>query len=132
VTVPHPDAPAASTTLPPLGEVLARRYVHAGCTVLALAGEVDASCAPALRRHLTQAVDEGGAPVVVDLTDVTFIDLVAVGQLVQALARTGWVPGSIRLVAPRPFVQRVLELTRVTAVMPVRSTLADALAVPER
>jgi anti-sigma B factor antagonist len=132
VTVPYPSASGAPSTLLPPGDVRARRYNEAGCTVLVLFGEIDASCAPSLRRHLTEAIAEGGAPVVVDLTEVTFIDLVAVGQLVQALARTGWAFGSIRLVSPSPFVQRVLELTRVASILPVHDTMADALVVPER
>lgn len=130
MTVPSRHAPGASATLAPTGAMAARRYVRADCTVLALSGEIDASCAPAFRRHLTAAVAEGRVPVVVDLTEVTFIDLVAVGQLVQALARTGWVPGSIRLVSPSPFVRRVLELTRVDSVLPLHDTLAEALVVP--
>ena len=130
--VPYPDVPASALTLLPPGAMLARRYLHAGCTVLALSGEIDASCAPELRRHLTQAIVEGGPPVIVDLTDVTFIDLVAVGQLVQALARTGWASGSIRLVSPSPFVQRVLELTRVASILPVHDSMAGALVALKR
>jgi anti-sigma B factor antagonist len=130
VTAPYRPGLPASATLPPLADMVARRYSRADCTVLALSGEVDASCAPELRRHLMDAVAAGRPPVVVDLTAVTFLDLVAVGQLVHAFARTGFASGSIRLVSPRPFVRRVLELTRVASVLPLHDTLADAVAVP--
>jgi anti-sigma B factor antagonist len=130
VTVPYQDGPTACAELPPLADMGAHRYSRADCTVLVLSGEVDASCAPVLRRHLTEAVAAGRPPVVVDLTAVTFIDLVAVGQLVHAFARTGWASGSIRLVSPSPFVRRVLELTRVASVLPLHDTVADALVLP--
>jgi anti-anti-sigma factor len=125
------SSPAFSTACALLPDLKARRYGHDGCTVLALSGEIDASCAPSFRAHLQEALDQGSGRLVVDLRDVPFMDLAGVGELVHAFRRMGWAIGSIRLLGPSPFVRRVLDLTQVGAICPIYDTLADALAVPK-
>lgn len=107
-----------------------RRYPRRDCVVLELSGEVDAASVLELRYELAAAVDAPGARVVVDLTDVTFMDCAGVGELVRALRRTGWARGSIRLANPTSSVRRVLDLTHVGSVLPVHDTVEDALAPP--
>ena len=51
--------------------------------VVILAGEVDLYTAPRFREVLLQTIDEGAVRVVIDLTDVSFIDSTALGVLVS-------------------------------------------------
>jgi anti-anti-sigma factor len=127
-------APQHSTSLEsavgqPRGTGLAcRRYLKGRCTVLALSGEIDEGSAAKFREELEAAIDQDRDKVVVDLTDVAFMDCSGIGQLVQALRRTAWTPGSICLTGPTGPVRRVLELTHVGTVCPIFETLENAVA----
>jgi anti-anti-sigma factor len=127
-------APEHSTSLEsavgqPRGSGLAsRRYLKGRCTVLDLAGEIDEASATKFREELEAAIDQERDKVVVDLTDVAFMDCSGIGELVQALRRTAWAPGSICLTGPTGSVRRVLELTHVGTVCPIFDTLENAVA----
>ncbi len=98
--------------------------------VIRASGEVDVATAPQLGAVLGQVPAE--APVlVVDLSEVTFIDSTGIGVLVA-----GWKQirdahpddGSMRLVVTRPQIVKVLEITGLNDVFGVYSDLADAVA----
>jgi anti-sigma B factor antagonist len=101
---------------------------HDGVPVVRAAGEVDVSTAPALRDELT-SVPESSKQVVVDLSDVTFLDSTGLGVLIAAMKRlrdseTG---GRLDLVVTRPQIHKVLEVTGLTSVFTVHTTLDEAL-----
>ncbi|MEA2161146.1 MAG: anti-sigma factor antagonist [Solirubrobacteraceae bacterium] len=83
----------------------------ADATVLALSGELDIASAPALER----ALDEFGASiprrVVIDLTDVTFMDSTGLRALLLARQRTEDVDHELVLRPGPRQVQRVFELS---------------------
>lgn len=99
-----------------------------GATVVSAVGEVDVSTAPALRQRLYELPEE--AKVVVDLSDVTFLDSTGLGVLVAALKRVreSGAGGDLRLVVTRPQVSKVLEVTGLSTVFTVSSSVEDALA----
>ena len=70
----------------------------------------------------------GSAPrLVIDLTRCTFLDSAAV-RVLTTIARDASPSGSrIALVATDPGILRVLEITAVDSMLPVHSTLDDAL-----
>jgi len=75
-----------------------------------LAGELDASTARELRAHVRAARDER-APLLLDLADVTFIDLSGLRVLLdasRAAAETGW---PFFIVRPSSMVERLIGLT---------------------
>jgi len=96
--------------------------------VVVLQGDHDLSTAPMLADELDQAFD-GGAPVVVDLADVRFLDSAILKALLtareRALAREA---GSFVLVAPPgSFASRVTALV-VGTLIPTYPNRADAIA----
>jgi anti-anti-sigma factor len=96
--------------------------------VVVMHGEHDLSTAPHFDHELAQALDSG-APVVVDLAEVDFMDSAILRALLtareQALARE---EGSFAVVAPPgSFPSRVLAL--VGTVIPTYPDVAGALAV---
>jgi anti-anti-sigma factor len=96
-----------------------------GTTVVRVQGELDLATAPQLDEALGGI--EGGGPVIVDLTDVGFLDSSGLAVLLQARQRIGGTDGDgLRLVVSRPAILRVLEVTGLTAVFPVFDTLGDA------
>jgi anti-sigma B factor antagonist len=83
------------TTTGPDGETMtarpatfaAREGDEDGTWILAVAGEIDVATSPELRRELHQLADREPARLVLDLSDVTFIDSSGLGVLVGALKR---------------------------------------------
>jgi anti-sigma B factor antagonist len=102
--------------------------VRGDAVVLALHGEVDLHAAPELRERLAATIDGGAPAVLVDLSDVTFVDSTALGVLVGAMKRLRATRRPLRLVAPRPDVRRLLEITLLDRVLGIDATTEDALA----
>lgn len=72
-----------------------------GVAVVALAGEVDFDASPDLRDRISAHIKAGRRRLMLDLTDVTFIDSTAVGVLIGAVTRlreSG--DGSLAVVCP--------------------------------
>lgn len=65
---------------------------------------------------------------IVDLTEVSFIDSTGLGVLVTALKHTREAGGSLDVVVAAPRVLKVLALTGLDVVIPLHATLDEALA----
>ena len=100
-----------------------------GVPVLRAVGEIDVSTAPALRDQLI-ALPESNSRVIVDLSEVTFLDSTGLGVLISAHKRLRDSPshGEVALVVTRPQITKVLEVTGLTLVFPLFSSLNEALA----
>jgi len=95
--------------------------------VVAVTGEIDVATAPDLREHLVALESTGATAVVVDLTNVSFIDSTALGVLVGAFRRLRNAGGVLRLVVTEPRIIKVLEITELVRVFPIFSTVDEAL-----
>lgn len=85
--------------------------------VVRVVGELDIYTAPRLREALLGVVGRHRGSVVVDLTDLEFIDSTGLGVLVSAVKRVRAFDGaSVVLSAPSPAVMRVLDVTGLTKV----------------
>ena len=101
---------------------------HDDRALIQISGEVDLATCPQLRAVLVELVDRGFHQLIVDLEQVSFLDCTGIGVLVDALRRVQGHNGSLTLVRPKPLVWRVLTLTGMTAVLPVHTSLGEALA----
>ncbi|MGH9297334.1 MAG: STAS domain-containing protein [Acidimicrobiales bacterium] len=96
--------------------------------VLSIRGEIDVSTAPELRDRLLEVSQKGQNTVVVDLTEVTFLDSTALGVLVSGLKRFRAADGDLRLVVAGRSVSKVLEITGLNEVFPIFESVATAVA----
>ena len=96
-----------------------------GATVVAVSGEVDLQTAPRLAEALESCP---GGRVVVDLSDVDFLDSSGLGALVTGNRHLTEAGGSLRLVRPRPSVDKVLTISRLTDVIEAFDSVDAALA----
>jgi anti-sigma B factor antagonist len=96
--------------------------------VVAFHGELTIKEAPSLRDSLLSAIRAGGQVLIVDLSDVSFLDQSAMGVVIGARARLVRSGGDLRLAGPQPKVARVIGL--VTANLPIYPTVAAALEGP--
>ena len=99
-----------------------------GVAVVALAGEVDLYTAPRFREVLFQAIEGGGAVVVVDLTGVSFVDSTALGVLVSGGRRLEQAAGRLAIGCPDKRIRRILEITGLDTVLDVYPSRGAALA----
>lgn len=97
-------------------------------TVLAVQGEVDVYSAPRLREKLVELVSEGHRQIVADLEGVDFLDSTGLGVLVGGLKRLRSHDGDLTLVCTQPRILKVFEITGLTSVFRISSTVEEATA----
>jgi anti-sigma B factor antagonist len=99
-----------------------------GIMVLTVQGEADLHVAPDLRDRIAEAVAQGTNELILDLTDTTFVDSMALGVMLGAMKRLRGRGGEVRLVVDRPDIRRIFEITLLDGVFPLHACLEDALA----
>ncbi|WP_036325584.1 STAS domain-containing protein [Microbispora sp. ATCC PTA-5024] len=101
---------------------------HSRWAVLAVHGELDIHAVRRLREPLIGLIESHGPWLVLDLSEVGFIDTTAVGLLVRLVHHLRDRNGDLALVAPRGQVLRILRWTNLTCLFPVFDSLSDVLA----
>jgi anti-sigma B factor antagonist len=96
--------------------------------VLSVRGEIDVSTAPELRDRLLSVAAEGYSKVVVDLSQVSFLDSTALGVLVSGLKRFRAAGGDLLLVVTGRSVSKVLEITGLVEVFSIFESVEEALS----
>ncbi len=99
----------------------------ANVSIVRLPAEVDLDCAQDVRDMLLSTINRGGIHLVVDATDVTFIDSTGVNALVRARERAELLGGSVHVVSDASCVRRVLEVTQLTRVLHLVPAVTRAL-----
>jgi anti-sigma B factor antagonist len=97
-------------------------------TVVHVAGEIDVSSADRLRERVAALVAEQRTDLVIDLTEVTFMDSTGLGLLVGTLKRVRTAGGRLVLVVDSERLLKVFRITGLVQVFTIRETLAAALA----
>ncbi|WP_191276084.1 STAS domain-containing protein [Nocardiopsis terrae] len=96
--------------------------------VVTVGGEIDLYTAPQLRTELIGALGAGARRLVVDMSRAEFCDSTGISVLLSAMKRSRGAGGDLELVAPKPAVMKVLQVTGLDEVFVVHSGL-DALPV---
>jgi anti-sigma B factor antagonist len=102
-------------------------------TALCVAGDIDIATAPLLRTALAQAqaghgLDLRGAPLVVDLSAMTFIDASGLRVLARAAERARRGGGQVVLRRPSPMMVRLLRVTGLLGSFEIDCEAGDAVA----
>jgi anti-sigma B factor antagonist len=99
-----------------------------GVPVLNARGEIDVATAPEFHEALAEMISHTPQLVIVNLTDVSFIDSTGLGVLVGALRDVRTTGGDLRLVVTQPQIIKLLELTGLDNVFEIVSDTEDAVA----
>jgi anti-sigma B factor antagonist len=91
-----------------------------GALVIA-SGELDVNVVADLRARLAEALATGGGRVVVDLTDVTFIDSLSLSAIIGARRKLE-PPGRLAVVAVHDYIRLILEATGLEQILDVFAT----------
>jgi len=96
--------------------------------VITVRGEIHVSTARDFSERLTAAIQEGKRAVILDLTDVEFIDSTGLSVLLNGLRRVLRAGGRLVLVCANPTVMRLFEITRLDSTFEIVSGREEALA----
>jgi anti-sigma B factor antagonist len=97
-------------------------------TIVDVGGRFDASSAAAVRDRLHQLIAQGQCRLVLNLSEMAFIDSAGLGALVSCLRRAAAEGGDLRLAEVPAFCRSIFELTRLTRVFNVGESEAQAVA----
>lgn len=103
---------------------------QAGHVVVTAAGEIDLHTAPQLQTELSDQLRAGADRLIVDLTGVDFCDSTGVNVLLASLRKAQEQGGSLCLVGLQPAVRKVLGITGLDSVFPVRDSVEGAITAP--
>jgi anti-sigma B factor antagonist len=93
--------------------------------LLVARGELDIDAVDELRRHLERATSSGAQRILLDLSEVTFVDSLSLAAIVAANRRLGHA-GRLALVADHAYVLLILEACGLDSVVEVFRTRDEA------
>jgi len=109
-------------------EFAVEHRVEKDVTVVKVRGELDVFSSPRLREQLLDVIDTGPIRLVVDLSDVTFLDSTGLGVLVGIYHRLRARNGTMSFVGANERVRRVFHVTQLTKIFMLYDDLEQALA----
>ena len=98
------------------------------CTLVRLTGEWDVTASDQLRDLLADQVRAGARDLVVDLSDVAFLDLACLYALLDGARMAKRAGGTLQLTSPQSVIVRLISLLGAGPLIIVRSSLAEATA----
>jgi anti-sigma B factor antagonist len=93
--------------------------------LITVSGEVDLATSPQLDTAVIAAIDSGATSVVIDLTDVSFMDSSGLGVIVRALKRCREAENDLDLVITNERVLKVFGITGLDQVIPIHASIQD-------
>ena len=104
-------------------------HVHVldGMQVFELSGSLDIATSPTVRASLLEASARGDHRLIVDLTNVDFLDSTGLGALIGAQRRAKEFDGEVRLVVKEGQIVRLLRITGLLKIFAVYPSLNDAV-----
>jgi len=100
--------------------------VSKSSSIIALEGEVDVYTAPQLKQQIISLLDNDITKIIVDLTDVAYLDSTALGVLIGGLKRLRERDGSLSLICPNPRIRRIFEITGLDKIFDMYQTQDEA------
>jgi anti-sigma B factor antagonist len=95
--------------------------------VMHVGGDLDVYSAPRLKEALDDAAASGGR-LVLDLSEVHFIDSTALGVLVGTYQEIRARNGALRLVVEDPFLLKIFRITGFDGIFSIFSQVAEAVS----
>jgi anti-sigma B factor antagonist len=102
--------------------------VVAGRAIIAVGGEIDVYTAPKLRDTITELVADGSYQIVVDMTEVEFLDSTGLGVLVGGLKKVRAHDGALELVCNNDRLLKIFKITGLAKVFVIHDSV-DAVLV---
>jgi anti-sigma B factor antagonist len=101
---------------------------ESGVTIVDLSGEIDVGLATTLRDTLINLVESQPGPLLINLSDVRYIDSAGLSILIAANRKSKKAGGDFGLSNPQIAVQQIFKLTRVDKVLKIFPTVEEGIA----
>lgn len=121
---------ATPDTIWPVLEIAVDRSEAPPYVLLRPAGELDAYTVAQFREALGDLVDE--SRVVIDLSDVPFMDSAGLGALIGGIRKIRESGGRITVACSRPNLMRLLHTTGFDRIVPVEEAVDEAVVALDR
>jgi anti-sigma B factor antagonist len=95
--------------------------------VIRVAGEIHASTAPEFSDRLNAVISNGRNAVVLDLTNVEFIDSTGLSVLLNGLRRVTRARGAMVIACANPTVLRLFEITKLDSTFEILPSCDEAI-----
>lgn len=102
------------------------RDVRDNCQLFRLAGLLDAFSEPTFRKVLDKCVEEGPASLILDLSQIDFVDSSGLGALVQLVKKVQTAGGTLQIVT-NPRVTQTVKLVRLEQFLSLQPSVEVAL-----
>ncbi|HIK57277.1 MAG TPA: STAS domain-containing protein [Synechococcales cyanobacterium M55_K2018_004] len=102
------------------------REIRDNCQLFRLAGLLDAFSEPTFRKVFDKYVEEGPPNMILDLSQIDFVDSSGLGALVQIAKKLQSLGGSIQIVS-NPRVTQTVKLVRLEQFLSLRPSVEAAL-----
>jgi anti-sigma B factor antagonist len=109
-------------------DISIRVHTVDGLHVFELSGSLDIATSPSVRAALIDMSERGDHRLIVDLTQVEFLDSTGLGALIGGQRRAKEFGGEVRLVAKEGQILRLLRITGLLNVFAVYPTLEAAVS----
>ncbi|MEU7062857.1 STAS domain-containing protein [Streptomyces sp. NPDC053429] len=107
--------------------LLTTQHTDGDLALARVAGELDVATAPQLRAQALALIEQGHRHLILDLAAVTFCDSSGFNALVGILRCAKTADGTLVLAAVPDRLERLLDLTGLSALLPAHPTAAHAL-----
>lgn len=107
---------------------LNERRLENGIWHLSVSGEMDLYNADEYKRAMDRLFSDGGAGVVADLDELSYIDSSGIGALLYAVSQSRSRRQGLCFVNVTGSVRKVIELTSLLGFLPIEDTLDDAVS----
>jgi anti-sigma B factor antagonist len=97
-------------------------------SVLDVVGEVDVYSAPELRERLSDLLSAAEPSLIVNLSEVSFLDSTGIGTLVAGLNRAVQFGGTLALVCDTERILKLFRITGLDSVFAISPTIETAVA----
>jgi anti-sigma B factor antagonist len=101
---------------------------HDDVPVLDVVGEIDIYTTPQFKEAVSAAIDEGKPTIIINMTQVTYMDSSGFGTLLSATKRLRPLDGALFLVGCNDAITRMLQITRLNTIFGIYATEDDALS----
>ena len=105
---------------------ISEKYVG-DVVILDISGNIDVNSAPSLKVKLEFLIRFGHHKIVVDLSNVDFIDSSGVGSLIYGLKMVNPIVGGIKIVGMSPQNFNVFSVLQLDRVFPIMTTIDQAV-----
>lgn len=102
---------------------------ESGYKVVEMSGDVDLSCSPEARKQILACLDSSDVGVLVDLSQVSYIDSSGIASLVEGYQTAKKKNVNFGLIGVSDAAMNVLQLARLDKVFPIHDTVEARIAV---